>query len=217
VIAIEDGSMRVDLYATIHKAQRFHMFDLANAIGCADLSSDALAATLADRVRLMIEHLRDHARNEELYIHPLFDRAGTGADSLRHGHEELDADLQEIEHALRAGQHQDLYATYTRFLGRYLLHLNEEEHAQKQVLWQCYDDHVLNAVLDRFKRERPREKAAADFEFILPALSIPELAKLFRGMNHAVPPQVFDRACDQARRLLGATKWQQLASAIAAV
>jgi hypothetical protein len=216
-ITTEDVTMRVDLYATIHKAQRFHMFDLANAIGCADVASDAVAAALADRVRLMIEHLRDHAQNEEMYIHPLFDRAGAGADSLRDGHEELDGDLQEIEHALREGRHHDLYATYTRFVGKYLLHLNEEEHAQKQVLWQCYDDQVLSAVLDRFKAERPREKAAADFEFILPALSIPELARLFQGMKHAVPPQVFDRACDQARRLLGATKWQQVASAIAAV
>lgn len=208
--------MRVDLYGTIHKAQRFHLFELANAIRCADLASNALAATLDDRVRLMIEHLRDHARNEDMYIHPLFDRAGTGADALRDGHKELDADLQGIEHALRESEHRDLYATYTRFLGKYLLHLNEEEHAQKQVLWQCYDDHVLNSVLDRFKAERPREKAAADFEFILPALSTPELARLVRGMKHAVPPEAFDRAFDQARRCFGATRWQQLASAIAA-
>jgi hypothetical protein len=208
--------MRVDLYATIHKAQRFHMFELANAIGCADMGNDAPAATLAERVRHIIDHLRDHAQNEETYIHPLFDRAGSGADSLRHGHEELEADLQEIEHVLGEGRQQDLYAAYTRFIGKYLLHLSEEEDAQKQVLWQRYDDHALKAVLDRFKAERPLEKAEADFEFMLPALSIPELARLFGGMKYAAPSHVFDRACDQARRLLGANKWQQVVSTIAA-
>jgi hypothetical protein len=207
--------MRVDLYATIHKAQRFHMFELANAIGCADMGEDD--ATLAERVRHIIKHLRDHAQNEETYIHPLFDHAGSGADSLHQGHEELEADLQEIEHALGQGRQLDLYATYTRFLGKYLLHLSEEENAQKQVLWQHYDDHALNAVLDRFKAERPREKAAADFEFMLPALSLPELVRLFHGMKHAFPPNVFDRACDQGRRLLGPNKWQQVASTIATV
>ena len=208
--------MRVDLYATIHKAQRFHMFELANAIGCADMGDDALAATLAERVGQIINHLRDHARNEEMYIHPLFDGAGSDADSLRHGHEELEADLQAIEHVLGEGRQHDLYAAYARFVGKYLLHLSEEEDAQKRVLWQRYDDHALKAVLDRFKAERPLEKAEADFEFMLPALSIPELARLFGGMKHAAPPHVFDRACDQARRLLGANKWQQVANTIAA-
>jgi hypothetical protein len=189
------------------------MFELANAIGCADMGKDALA----ERVRCLIEHLRDHAHNEETYIHPLFDRAGCRADSLRHGHEELETDLQEIEHALGEGQHPDLYASYTRFLGKYLLHLSEEEDAQKRVLWRRYDDQSLKAVLDRFKAERSREKAAADFEFMLPALSIPELVMLFRGMKLSVPPNVFDRACDQGKRLLGPNKWQQIASTLAAV
>lgn len=205
--------MRVDLYATIHKAQRFHMFELANAIGCADMGNDALA----ERMRCLIEHLRDHAQNEETYIHPLFDRAGCGADSLRHGHEELETELQELEHALGEGQHQDLYARYTQFLGKYLLHLSEEEDAQKRVLWQRYDDQALNAVLERFKAERSREKAGADFEFMLPALSIPELVMLFRAMKLSAPINAFDRACDQGRRLLGPNKWQQVAITIAAV
>ena len=80
--------MRVDLYTVIHKAQRFHMFHLANAIGGADLESDEAVDTLADRVREMIEHLRDHAHNEETYIHPLFDAAGGGAGPLRHEHDD---------------------------------------------------------------------------------------------------------------------------------
>lgn len=208
--------MRVDLYAAIHKAQRFHMFELANAIGCADPGTDAPATAIAGRVRHIIEHLRDHAKNEETYIHPLFDLAGGDADSLRQAHEELEADLREIEHVLTNGG-KSLYVTYTRFLGKYLLHLSAEEDAQKQVLWQRYDDNALEDVLDRFKAERPREKAAADFEFMLPALSIPELVSLFRGMKHAIPPEAFDRACELAQRLLGTIKWQQVVGSIAAV
>ena len=208
--------MRVDLYATIHKAQRFHMFELANAIGSADLGEE-VPATLAARVRHIMEHLRDHAKNEEMYIHPLFDAAGGGANSLREGHEDLDAELNEIERTLGAGEQQHLYVMYTRFLGKYLLHLNEEEHMQKHVLWPNYNDYALNAVLERFKAERPPQKAAADLEFILPALSIPELLGLFRGMKQAVAPTVFELACDQARRVLGSNTWQQVGRTIAAV
>lgn len=207
--------MRVDLYTTIHKAQRFHMFELANAIGCAGAGNGVPAVTLAERVRRLIEHLRDHAQNEETYIHPLFDRANHSAESLRHGHDDLEAHLQEIEQLLAKGGHS-LYATYTRFLGKYLLHLCEEEDAQKRILWQRYDDSVLKGVLDRFKAERPPEKAASDLEFMLPALSIEEVAELFRGMQLAVAPNVFERAGNHARLLLGAEKWQQVVSSISA-
>ena len=208
--------MRVDLYTAIHKAQRFHMFQLANAIGGADMESDRAATALADQLRDLIEHLRDHARNEETYIHPLFDGVGTGAAALRHEHDELEADLEELERVLGGGRHQNLYPAYTRFLGRYLLHLSEEEEAQRQVLWRRYDDDTLRGVLGRFKTERPLDKAAADFEFMLPALSAQELATLFRGMKQAVAPDVFDRACDQARCLVAADKWQRVAIEIAA-
>lgn len=207
--------MRVDLYTTIHKAQRFHMFALANAIGCAGPGAQAAASKLVERARRLIEHLRDHAHNEETYIHPLYDRAGHGADSLRERHQGLEADLHEIEQLLASGGN-DLYATYTRFLGKYLLHLSEEEDAQKRILWERYDDSTLKAVMDRFNAERPREKAAADLEFMLPALSIAELGRLFRGMKLAVTPSAFDSACNQALRVLGADKWRQVVGSISA-
>ena len=173
--------MRIDLYSAIHKAQRFHLFELANAIGGADLANERIAGTIAERVRHMVEHLRDHAHNEEKYIHPLFDAAGAGAGPLRHEHDQLEAELAEIERVLREGPPRDLYAAYTRFVANYLLHLSEEEDAQKEILWRHYDDQTLREVLDRFKSERPREKAAADLEFMLPALSTPEVVALFRG------------------------------------
>ena len=208
--------MRVDLYTAIHKAQRFHMCQLANVIGGADLESDEAANALADRVRQLIAHLRDHAHNEETYIHPLFDAAGTGAGPLRDEHDELEAALEELERVVGEGRRQDLYPAYTRFLGQYLLHLSEEEEAQRQVLWPRYTDDTLRGVLDRFKAERPRDKAAADLEFMLPALSASELANLFRGMKQAVAPEVFGRACEQGRRLVAADTWQRVASDIAA-
>lgn len=207
--------MRVDLYTTIHKAQRFHMFELANAIGGTDLEAGDNAKALSARVRDIIEHLRDHAQNEETYIHPLFDAVGNGATPLRHEHDDLEADLERLERVLGDGRRHDLYPAYTRFVGKYLLHLSEEEDAQRQVLWPRYDDETLESVLDRFTAERPRDKAAADFVFMLPALSVPELAGLLRGMKHAVAADAFGHACEQAMRLVTADKWQQVAREIA--
>ena len=177
--------MRIDLYTGIHKAQRYHMFRLANEIGRADISDERAVADVLARVRRMVDHLRDHAQNEETYIHPLFDALGSDADHLRHEHHDLERDLEGLERVLGERSLQDLYAAYTRVLGRYLLHLSEEEDAQKQILWKHYDDEALRAVLDRFKAERARDKATADLEFMLSAMSMPELVKLFRSLTQA--------------------------------
>lgn len=200
--------MRIDLYTTIHKAQRFHLFELANAIGNADLRNPRDTGMVVERVRGIIGHLRDHAQNEEKYIHPLFD--GAGANRLRHEHEELETGLQRIERVLEEARLQDLYAAYVRFLGTYLPHLDEEEDAQRQLLWPRHDDQALKAVFDRFKAERPPEAAAADFAFMLPALSAPELVSLLGTMKQTAPPDVFHRASDQASQILGAARWELL-------
>ncbi len=66
----------------------------------------------------------------------------------------------------------------------------------------------------RFKAERPQDLAKKDFEFMLPALSIPELTQIFRGMKASAPAQVFQGACDTAAMLLAKSKWDKVAAAI---
>ncbi len=206
--------MRTDLYSTIHKAQRFHMFELANAIGHADPASEEAAGRIRARVRGIIEHLRDHAANEETYIHPLFDAAGDEAAPLRHEHDDLEKGLAALEQALDAHDGRALYSAYAAFLGRYLLHLEEEEEAQARVLWRDYDDDALRAVLDRFKAERPRDQAAADFAFMLPALNAPELVRLFQSMKLSASSEAFSRAWEQGARLVEPSIWRHVADAL---
>jgi hemerythrin superfamily protein len=170
--------MRVDLYSLVHKAQRFHLFRLADEIGKADFSSAADADRVSHRVREMLEHLEDHAHNEETYIHPLFAKAGTQAESLETDHQHLGAAIERIEALLQESRWQDLYAEYMRFLGTYLLHLDAEESAQKNVLWPRFTDAELAEVFGRFKADRPPAKAKQDLEFMLPALNAAELARV---------------------------------------
>lgn len=206
--------MRVDLYTTIHKAQRFHLFRLADAIGLADFADATTCEGLGTVVRQLLAHLRDHARSEATYIHPLFRALGPAADHFDEAHHTLDALIAEVEATVDAGRWDELYPCYTRFLGRYLLHLDEEEEAQRQILWSHYGDDALGAVFQRFKAERPPAKAMDDLVFMLPALSVPELTRLFQGMKAAAPAPAFQHAWDMAARTLEATRWQQVQDAV---
>lgn len=208
--------MRADLYTLIHKVQRFHLFQLSIELGLADLKDINAVGRVATQMRRMIDHLRDHAKNEENYINPLFKKIGVGAAShLEREHRELEEEIGKLEKTLDEERWDDLYGQYSRFLGVYLTHLSEEELAQKEILWARYDDPELMAVFNRFKAERSPQAAKADLELMLPVLSIPELTRIFSGMKASVPPQAFQGACELAAQVLGHERWQGLRAKIA--
>ena len=199
--------MRVDLYGAVHKAQRYHLFQFAGKAGKADLADDIQRATLATEVRDIVRMLRDHARNEEHYIHPLFERLGTAARLLHEEHDALETSLGELLAIIETGRMQELYRVFARFLAEYLLHIDTEERVQAQVLWPALSDAELGEVLQRFKAERDPAEAAEDLRRFLPALSAPELAQMFRGIRASAPASVFQEATAQGRSALGPAGW----------
>ena len=206
--------MRMDLYRLIHKAQRFHLFLLANRMGRSDFQDSDEATSIGAELRTLIEHLRDHARNEEIYIHPLFDGIDRMAESLEMEHQALEADLGELAAIVAEQRWSELYPAYNRFIATYLEHLDNEEHAQSEILWPNYQDDELLAVFNRFKAERTPQAARADLELMLPALSVLELSQMFRGIKASAPPAAFQGICELAALRLGDSTWQQVASHI---
>jgi hypothetical protein len=180
-------------------------------IGATDFKRTDEVERISALMRGVLEHLKDHAQNEETYIHPLFKSLGAeSATHLENEHRDLEMEIGKIEKILNEARWDELYSQYTHFLGLYLTHLSEEEAAQKEILWNRYDDQALMAVFDRFKRERSPQAAKADLELMLPALSIPELTRIFLAMKDSAPPQAFQGARELAARVLGPEKWSEL-------
>jgi len=206
--------MRTDLYSTIHKAQRFHLFRLAEAMGRTDFTDTTSTERVCAELRHLIEHLRDHARSEDKYIHPLFAKIGHGLSALEEEHTLLEVIIAELDQIMNEARWPELYPRYTAFLGKYLLHVAVEERLQAEVLWMSYPDEELAAVFARFKAERSPEASRADLAFMLPALSIPELTKIFQGMKSSAPPAVFQGASQLASKLLDASELARLTQSL---
>lgn len=206
--------MRTDLYSLVHKAQRARLFRFGEALGRADLTQPAERAQIVDELRGILEMLRDHARNEEHYIHPLFARLGDSAAGIHNEHRELDAHMAEITATIATEEWSRLYARCMRLIGEYLLHIDAEERAQAEILWPHYADADLQAVFARFKTERAPADASADLELMLPALNMAELAGMFRGMKATLPPEAFESCAGMARRVLGEDRAAQLNAAL---
>jgi len=170
--------MRVDLYRLVHKAQRFHLFQLGSRLSHADWNVELHRQQATAEVLHVVGLLREHARNEARYIHPLFDAA-----QLEHQHHELEAQLTELEEIVTNERWSELYSAFMRFVGAYLLHLDAEERTQAEVLWPKYADAELMAVMMRFRTERAPEVAAADARFMIPSLNAPELAAFLQALR----------------------------------
>jgi iron-sulfur cluster repair protein YtfE (RIC family) len=115
--------MRIDLYSTIHKTQRFHLFQLAERLGRADQSRPESWPPLAAEVQIWLDHLEAHAQHEHDFIHPLFERGGDIAMHLDAEHEALSGAMAEIKQTLAAGDWEQLYGRFVAFLGVYLVHI----------------------------------------------------------------------------------------------
>ncbi len=179
--------MKIDLYGIIHKAQRMHMFALATKIGRTDLSDQQTLSSIEHELRAFIQHLRGHGHNEDTFIHPLFREVGDHAAGIDEEHDDLDKELDKLADFLDKKNWKELYSTFNRFIGIYLLHQDEEESLQREILWQHFENDRLAAVLDHFQASRAPAQRMEDLKFILPALSPNELTHIYQSMKSHLP------------------------------
>lgn len=206
---------RTDLYNFVHKAQRLRLFALSGDIGRADFSDAAETAALDTALRDALAHLREHAEIEAHYIHPLYQKVGDTAAEFDAEHELLEREIMYLEELANEGRWEELHRAWNGFLGRYLVHLEEEEAAQESILWERLPDEDLQEVFARFQRERAPEKLRSDLEMFLPALSAPELIRMFTGMKLKAPAVVFEFAQGLGRDMVAPERWAKVAAAIA--
>lgn len=201
---------RVDLYSLIHKAQRVRLFALSSKIALADLENSAERAEIIQELQAIITHLKAHAQHEANFIHPLFASVGNLADLLGDEHEELEEGLELLEEVLEQENWEVLYTELNRFIALYLIHQDQEEAAQSDVLWKNFDDEKLAQVLTAFKAGRTAAQAQEDLEFVLPCLNISELAQLFKSIKAGTPAPVFEDICKLAQGLVDPERFMRL-------
>lgn len=205
---------RADLYTVIHKAQRAHMFALGTKIGKTDFSDARAAEDVARELKAFIQHIREHGQNEDNFIHPMFRELGDHAvDALDEEHHDLDKELDKLEKVVDNKDWEKLYPEFNRFIATYLMHQDEEEGLQESVLWKHFDDDRLIKAFMEFQASRSPSQNVEDLKFILPGLSIPELAPIFQGIK-AANPQGFQGACKMAEMAMEPSRFAELCKVI---
>jgi iron-sulfur cluster repair protein YtfE (RIC family) len=172
---------RIDLYRSVHKGQRAHLFSLAVELGRTDPDEGLAIAALSARLEGAIAELRQHAANEERFIHPLLQsRAPHIAAALEREHEAVEFSLAALEDELRrlaespqdrAMVCADLYRTWCRMLSAYLAHLDAEERQAMPALWQTCSDEEILGIIRSFLASRSAADQLQDVISQAPALA----------------------------------------------
>ncbi len=205
---------RVDLYTMIHKVQRAHLFALSTRIGRADLTDEEEFKSIEQELRGMISHLHGHSHNEATFIHPLYREIGDEVAVIDEEHDDLEKELQKLEAILSAKEWGRLYAAFNRFIALYLIHQDEEETMQEEVLWKHFDDGRLDAALTAFKKSRPTEQVVEDLKFMVPGLSNSELAGILQSIKDAAPEPAFQAASQVFQQNLEPVRWTKLINSL---
>lgn len=201
---------KTDLYTLIHKAQRGHLFALSSRIGKTDFSDPQEVNAIKHELDSILAHLRKHSLNELTFIHPLYLEIGDQSAMIDEEHDELEQEILKLEEIIAEGRWEKLYAQFNRYIASYLLHQDEEERAQEEILWKHFDDTRLSAAMNAFLASRSPAVAIEDLKFVIPHLSNQELEQMFTGMKKSMPTHAFQGACGIAESLLEPNRWDQL-------
>jgi hypothetical protein len=184
VVMSQIANARTDFYTLVHKGLRKRLFDAVVLAGTTDFADERSRSRLADDVKALAQTLREHAKHEETFLHPILGSAVPAlAASLDREHEEHDRALVDVERAFEAAFAQEpvpgdasrdpshlAYRALARFASFYLGHLEREEASQPAV-WACVDDARLVAAMNAFRASRTLDQHLAGWEMLLPALN----------------------------------------------
>lgn len=216
--------MRTDFYTHPHKWQRQVLFELAKKAGLADFTDSAVRSAIHQDLMLMTNELRQHAWNEETFVHPLLSRKIPHAkQDFEQEHVEVKQQLADLENCYdylqvlaphyERVQEQGLefYRALNRFIAHYLTHINEEEYMM-QNLWEVCTEPELKGIMIAFQTYDGREKDHNWLETHLTAMSQDEQQLLFKSTQLMVPDNIFTTMCQLTENILGVDRWKQIAA-----
>jgi hypothetical protein len=214
---------RTDFYTQVHKWQRANLFALSNKVSGADFTDSAALAAIHLDLKQMTNELRQHALNEETFVHPLLARKIPHAErTFEQEHTELKKYLTDLETSFihlrdftpsyekSKEQGLEFYRTLNRFIATYLTHINEEEYVM-QNLWEVATEPELKSVMIAFQTNDGEEKGHQWLETHLTGMNNDEQQLLFRTSQLIAPAHVFSKMCQLTEKILGIERWQQIA------
>lgn len=214
--------VRVDLYASIHKAMRAMMADALLALGRLDMEDEGEIRAVSDRVASLLDFCTNHVRHENEFVHAAMEARAAGASTVAaHEHDEHLQQIADLQATLSAlgqmgrGTQADaaalnLYRELALFVANNFQHMHVEETAHNAVLWARYTDAELLALHDRLLASIPPAEMMHTLRWLVPYMNPAERSALLTDMRMHAPPPAFEAALAVVKPHLAASEWTKL-------
>lgn len=217
------ATLRLDLYAPIHKALRLFLVDTLARVGRLDVHDSAETVATLGQLDALLDLCTSHVQHENDFMHPAIEaRAPGGARTTAADHEEhrsaIDAlrrEAAELRQAPTEPGALQLYRQLALFVAENLQHMHVEETANNAALWAHHTDAELHALHDRLLASIPPQEHAQVAHWMLPALTPTERAVVVGAMRAQMPAPAFDAMLVTLRERLDDAAWRKLAKALA--
>ncbi|MBO9540899.1 hemerythrin domain-containing protein [bacterium] len=193
----------IDFYTNIHKALRRELFNVSVLAGSTDVSDPEALARLRAAFTEVAALLRDHARHEDDFLHPVLGlHVPDELPPLESEHAELEHRLDELEHQLSRLETAEpeshtaglgFYRALNRYISDYLAHQDREESDVQPRLWACESQGDLGAMMGRFVAALAPHDILRNAAYMLPALSPAERAAHLSKLQRSTSPELFEQ------------------------
>jgi hemerythrin-like domain-containing protein len=214
---------QVDLYTGVHKGQRLIFSKISRAAGTLNINDPNAMNSLETELGSFREHMYQHARLEEKFIHPLLsDRVPGGADRLEEDHRIMHKQFDNLvacfgelkkkpaDFERREELSLEFYRAWSRFISFYLDHIDFEEDHVMPLLWGLCTE---NELVERFRQivadQTPKE-LMANLGLMLPALNPAERLMILKMGQATMPTEAFQAALEVAENVLSLEDWNSL-------
>lgn len=213
---------RLDIYDPIHRALRLFMTDTLGRVGWLDPADAAECQATLSQVEALLGLLRAHLKHENQHVHPAIEARRPGgttrvADDHRE-HEEhiaaLQADVDRLRRQPEAAAATRLYRHLALFVADNFQHMQFEETAHNQALWDAYSDAEIQGIEAAIVASIAPETMALTLRWMVPALPPAQRAAFLAPLQQAMPPEAFRDVLDGVRPTLDDTAWAKLARAL---
>jgi hypothetical protein len=209
---------RDDFFTLIHKGLRRELFAVTTMAGSTDWTDQTAVAAVGDRWCELHHLLEIHPAHEDEHFFPLLEgRAPDVLASVESQHHELDATLTKLGEVIRGALTTpseagglNVHRELSEFVGRYLLHLIDEETIVMPAIWQHCSDDEIGRARAAFLAAMPPDDASLSRAVMLPAMSPAERVQMFEIVRAAAPPPVFASMVEQAHQVLDDASWRRL-------
>lgn len=193
---------KIDLLAHPHQEQRQTLCELSIAFSLQEKIDSEKLEVLVERLQTIIDVIKDHSDSENMLIVPLLHAKGLQEEYwLESEHEDIDKNLDEIEsliskiRTLDADQQLNfcstIYSAINRLIGRYFLHMDQEEQQIMPLLWHHCAAEEIMGVLVAHKAFKEPDVAQTMLPPILEKMTVEEKKDMFASIKAHAPEEVY--------------------------